>query len=177
MADHFPPDIGSRRARWSLRKGFLEIMEELCPEVREDLRDQVWEGSRARYQEIKKQRAGVAGTKAPPAVESDWLEAAPDDCSIWGWYDAALEAGNPDANRLDEAVKGWADRFNINSEWVLEAAIATIAAWESNPELETEHYWFLPGSGIWTPLTAQEREFTFSLPNAWDPSFTPRQEA
>ncbi len=84
MSENFSSDIGSRRARWSLRKRFLEIMEELCPEVREDLRDQVWEGSRARYQEIKKQREGVAGTKAPPAVESDWLEAGirPASCGL-----------------------------------------------------------------------------------------------
>ena len=70
MSDHFPPDIGSRRARWSLRKRFLEIIEELCPVVREDLRDQVWEGSRARYHEIKRQREEVAGTTPPPAVDA-----------------------------------------------------------------------------------------------------------
>ena len=169
VSEHFPPDIGERRALWAARNLFLKIVDELYPEVRKSLRDRVWMPMRSSCNELLEEDR----LSTPANNPGDWYQPVP--ASFADVFYAALEAGDGRARQIQEALNSLLDENHLNCDWIAEAAVETIDAWQRGLDPEADSGWILIGSGIWTPLSPEEQQFACS--ESWDPSSEKHRDA
>jgi hypothetical protein len=148
------------------RDEFLSLMDEEAPEVREDLAEAV-------FPLLK-----PALMAAPPGLlqlEEEVLRWSPDSVT---WFYEARAAGQPDVVALADALLAWAETHNIQSDWVYDAALRTMIAWQQDPARQDHSAgWF----GLWPPwrsaLSQEEQHFQLDLPNFWDPTMESATDA
>jgi hypothetical protein len=166
--DRFEPDIASYCARVRARSRFFEILDRECPAVLRELR-QLW--SRPFQLRLKVLRTSWHKAPREPASadETDWLGAMPsDENDVHGLLAFGRAAGNTSAEYIDEHLRSWAQKYHLDQDWVMDAAITTMSAWEAAPDHADELSWVQPGTGIYTPIPDEEMEFRFTVPQAWD---------
>ena len=165
--DHFGPGIASDCARVRARSRFLTILHEVCPNVLEELRT-MWTSNRFKVRFSSMRQDWVAANEEVTLGSSDWLVPLPtDENDLRGILDFARAHSSASARFIDRALRKWAKDYRLHEDWVIESAIATMSAWEADPEHD-ELTWVPPTTGIWTPISMEEMEFTFKLPRAWD---------
>jgi hypothetical protein len=150
----------------SARYHFLSVLEEECPEAREELVGTV----RTVYKEmfdIGEARAGGAPIARKALNRPDLYENK-------GFMDWLARTGPDFENAVDPfslALKSWIERFNLRSEWLADAGIRTIWALEAGLDWEDRLPWEVRSWKMLLELTtADELEFQFSHQFKFGPS-------
>ena len=91
--------------------------------------------------------------------------------NVWSWYRSAPQGPGTLRSELEAAVRIWARKNRIEADWMINTAIENIAHWYESPAQEDRQGWFRPSVGMLGILTAEEAEFQFRLPRAWEPTF------
>ena len=62
------------------------------------------------------------------------------------WYDEACAADDTAVMAFHEALREWADQYNLNTQWVIATALSTLWTWEGAyyPYQRPEGNWFVP---------------------------------
>ena len=151
---------------WDARRVFFEQMEDLAPEVLQTLRDEV----------LPHYRPPDAWTRDPVLPPDEhaqraWqrfqeLRSGTGERAAWDW---ALQP-----EEVQARLHAWASRFHLQEQWVLRAAMGTLAVWRLGV---TEQVWLYPLPTPAPPaLTADERRFVFAHPG-WAPELLTRDQA
>ena len=62
------------------------------------------------------------------------------------WYDEGCAAGDVAITALQEALREWADQYNLNTQWVIATVLSTLWTWEGAyyPYQPVQEGWFIP---------------------------------
>lgn len=86
-----------------------------------------------------------------------------------------LDAYESEDARLDELVHGWAERWRLAAEWVVELAKETTLVWTREPQAFREPRWAFPPVILHGILGDDAEQFTFTH-RGWEPVLFSRTE-
>lgn len=163
------------RALWRLR--FLYLLDEEAPEVKRELKSELWPLLRDAVESLFRRVSDL------PAVfgVSEISDAADRSFSLaalpyaFNWFNDARKAKRPEVAQLIEALAAWQQRHNLTESWVEETAIRTLVGWALWPPSADGGEWhcFRPAF----PGASHGTELRLAVEIAWDPVTEPRTDA
>ena len=155
LGEYYLPGGPDDAAVWSGRQRFLQAVNEISPEVAEDLRDKV----RPTYF---------------PKFKLASLFPNREMSRLWN---TARESPDRAVVELENALRLWANRFKLipdetaRAEWVLDAAVASLLDWEEFPNAPCRLR--LPGIRVSWP---EPEWLTYSDSWCWNPALQPERD-
>jgi hypothetical protein len=141
---------------------FKEALRRTTPEVLDSLHQEVLPIYKAITPEVVKQRLssrklrplGESGFDIDPAFE----EEAGD--FLLTWYEVQSDtSGTKQIVQLNEGLQRWSQQFNLDAEWILDAAVQTLFTWSRHsPDQSALKWGRVPG----LDMRFEQREFNFS---------------
>ena len=160
------------------RVDFLQAVSQWAPEVWKDLRRDVWRAYRETFALIarEKARGSKVHKEIKPSDRNMAVTLTSDDAA--DWFRKARERDDPTILPLAGAFERWATRHWLRAEWLWDAVLRTLSAWEGNPALAKRLRWFIRPTGYeMLPLDELEFKITYSRWMAWDPTTRDRRQA
>ncbi len=147
------------------RYEFLSIVDEEEQEVRETLLETVFP------------LLEPALVAVPPGL----LELHPEDLRSWpgavDWFYKAKDEGQPETVLLADALGAWAISHNLAANWIVDAALRTMIAWQQNPELRDNPEWFSLEPDWSSALSPEEQSLEIKWKQAWEPTLESKDSA
>lgn len=118
------------RTRWEARKLFLDKVAELAPDVKASLFDDILQTYREAYQKTQPppeqvSPAGPFGEEVVRQHPPEWVS--------WQWREDHWNGDDsdwpPELSQLRKQVLDWAQRWNLQDPWVLDAVLRTLRVW------------------------------------------------
>jgi hypothetical protein len=155
------------------RGPFFRAVDDLAPEVREALRDDVWPVFKKMSAALDKQ--GRLGDPDDPNTISFYRTLAsrphthPDSVheAFMAWYREACADEDAAVLPLKAALAAWMNRFYLATAWVESTALRTICEWERDPKRTEEPTWFVPGT-LGHDVTYTQEIIEVRLPSVTD---------
>jgi hypothetical protein len=141
------------------RDEFLSILDTVAPKVHQVLRESVLP------------LLGPALEAAPAGLldlDEEALRGGPEAII---WFMQARDAGHAACIELDKALWAWAQRHHLDAEWVVDAALRTLIAYQQDPIRLDTPAWFSLWPAWRSALSEAEQYFQMEgIPHAWDPT-------
>lgn len=141
LGDYYKPGLEDEAPVWTARRAFLAAVQRSAQHVLEALRDDAL----LLYQSAVS--LSVRAKENPDVLVFDRrLEGRPasllpKDLSRWSSIKAVDDTYHPLFSTLMDVLIGWAERFNIHTDWILDEAIGTLLAWTCDKERLTNLEW------------------------------------
>ena len=129
------------------RYRFLRILDEVCPEPREELVGKVASAYRQMFQTLGEREQPLP--VAPADADWDTLY-----CSnhFIDWLDHPGHDLDPVIEPFLLAVKKWVERYHLKEQWLVDAIIRTVRALESGLDWSKQPNWILRAPDLTAPL-------------------------
>jgi len=158
LAQYSWPDTEADLMVHSARYHFLSVLDEECPEAREELAETV----RAVYKSMF-DAPDVHPDGAPIQRKAPNRPDVYENEAFMDWMTRTGPEFEDAADPFSLALKSWRDKFNLRAPWLLEAGIRTIWALEAGLDWEGRLPWEIRSWEILRELTTDDDlQFQFS---------------